>query len=391
MLVNTYNPPSDLIATVVSATEITLNWQDNSTGEQGFVIQRATNGSFSELATMSADVTTYTDATAQPGLDYTYRVLAQATSSVLTASNTVTAGSLTSPTGLEASASDEASVQLTWSYPGNNAARFVIERRDLPSGEFAVVSSVAATASSQYQDVATQEGTAYEYRVKAEDIPRSSAYSSVASVTTQLLDPMSVVATATDSTVAISWTDVSKREAHYAVQRSLTDGSETVTLDTLAADASSFIDTASLSAGDYRYSVQALSTVTNSNAVASNTVTVVEPPKETEAPGEEEPTNPEEPTPGEEVVTGIDEVIDFDEVMVYPNPSAGQVNVYVGDERFAYLAVFNSQGSLVEEVQQAEQTSSATVQLDLQYLPVGVYTLRVYTSQGVFVRKIARQ
>lgn len=395
VVINTYNPPSNLTATVASATEITLIWLDNSIGEQGFIIQRATNGSFSQLATVSADATTYSDATAQPGLDYTYRVLAQATKSASAASNTVTAGSLTSPTNLTADATGGAFVQLRWSYSGNNAARFVIERQDSEGGAFSLIANVTSTSSPSYQDKTVSEASLYTYRVKAENLPRTSTYSASASATTQLLDPTSVTATATDSTVAISWTDASTRETHYVVQRSLANGTELVVLDTLIADDTSFLDTTSLSAGEYRYRVQALGASVNSNSVTSNTITIVEAPVETEEPEEEEPTEEETeaPTPEEEeeVITGINEIIDLDKVKVYPNPSAGQVDVYVGDERFAYLAIFNSQGRLIDEVQQAEQGSSATVQLDLQYLPVGVYTLRIYTSQGVFVRKIARQ
>ena len=397
VVINTYNPPSNLMATVGSPTEITLQWQDNSTGEQGFIIQRATNGVFSELATVLADMTTYTDATAQPGFDYTYRVFAQATVSVSAASNTVTAGSLINPTDLTADATGGPFVQLNWSYSGNNAARFVIERRATGGSEFAVVANVTATASPQYQDKTVGEAASYEYRVKAEDLPRTSAYSNTVSAMTQLLDPTAVLATVQDSTVTISWNDVSQRETHYVVHRSLASGSELVVLDTLAADISSFLDTASLSAGDYRYIVQALGASANSNAVASNTITIADAPVETEEPGEEtpeeeEPDPKEEPTPEEEeVITGTDEVINPYEVRVYPNPSEGIAEINVGSERFAYVAIFNSQGRLVDEVQQAEQGSSATVELDLQHLPVGVYTLRVYTSQGVFVRKIARQ
>ncbi len=391
VLVNTYNPPSNLAANVVSATEIKLSWDDNSNGEQGFVIQRSTNGtSYVALDTVLADVITFSDQTAQPGFDYTYRVLAQATVSVSAASNTIIAGSLTSPTNLTADVTGGTSVQLRWSYSGNNAGRFVIERQDSEGGAFALVANVTATSSPSYQDKTVGEGTLYSYRVKAEDLPRSSTYSLIASATTLLLAPQAVTATVQDSTVAINWTDALKRENHYVVQRSLANGSGVVAFDTLAADMSSFIDVTSLSAGDYRYTVQALGTAVNSNSVASNTITIVEPPKETEVPGEEEPA-PEEEEEEEEVVTGNDELIDLSDVKVYPNPSAGQVEVYVGNERAAYLIVFNSQGRLVEEVQQAEQGSPATVQLDLQYLPVGVYTLRVYTSQGVFVRKIARR
>ncbi|MGB3852610.1 MAG: T9SS type A sorting domain-containing protein [Tunicatimonas sp.] len=390
VLANTYTPPSGLTATVASATEITLNWQDNSNGELGFIIQRTTNGSFSQLATVSADVTTYLDATAELGLDYTYRVLARATKSNSAPSNTVTAGSLTNPTELAAEAADGA-VQLTWTYSGNNAGRFIIERRITGGSAFAEVANITATASPNYQDEAVEEASPYEYRVKAENLPRTSTYSANASVSTLLLNPTLVVATVKDSTVVISWTDVSKQETHYVVQRSLGDGSGTVVLDTLVADASSFVDNTSLDTGDYRYAVQAIGATVNSNLVVSNTITIAAPPKQTETPGEEEPNDPEEPAPGDEVVTDTDEMIDRDEIEVYPNPSTGQVKVYVGSEQTAYLAVFNSQGRLVKEVQQAEQSSSATVQLDLQHLPVGVYTLRVYTSQGLFVKKIARR
>ncbi len=393
VVINTYNPPSNLTATVGSPTEIALSWQDNSTGEQGFIIQRTANGtSYQTLGTVLADVVTFIDQTVQPGFDYTYRVLVQATKSVSAPSNTITAGSLINPTDLTANASIGPFVQLNWSYSGNNAARFVIERRTTGGSEFAVVANVTATASPQYQDKTVGEASSYEYRVKAEDLPRTSTYSDTVSVTTQLLDPTAVTATVKDSIIILGWTDESARETHYVVQRSLANGSELVVLDTLAADINSFPDTDSLSAGDYRYTVQALGTTVNSNAVVSNTITITEPPKETEAPGEGEPTD-EDPDPEEEeeVVTAIEEVVSPDKVKVYPNPSEGMVEINVGSERFAYLAVFNSQGRLVEEVQQAEQGSSATVQLDLQFLPVGVYTLCVYTSEGVFVRKIARR
>ena len=218
--------------------------------------------------------------------------------SVSAASNTVTAGSLTNPTDLTANTSGRPFVQLDWSYSGNNAARFVIERRPTGGSEFAVVANVTATTSPQYQDKTVGEASSYEYRVKAQDLPRISPYTNTVSVMTQLLDPTAVLATVQDSTVTISWNDVSQRETHYVVQRSLANGSELVVLDTLAADISSFLDTASLSAGDYRYIVQALSASANSNTVASNTITIVETPQETEDPDEEKPT--EETDPKEE-------------------------------------------------------------------------------------------
>lgn len=55
--------PSDLEATVASATSVLLQWQDNSAHETGFKIHRSNSGDDFELvATVGANVTSYTDA-----------------------------------------------------------------------------------------------------------------------------------------------------------------------------------------------------------------------------------------------------------------------------------------------------------------------------------------
>ncbi|HLE15886.1 MAG TPA: fibronectin type III domain-containing protein [Anaerolineales bacterium] len=72
--------PSNLSATNVTQTTLTLNWQDNSNNETGFTIQRATNSSFTKgLVTFTinaADVTSYTDSGLKKSTTYYYRVLA---------------------------------------------------------------------------------------------------------------------------------------------------------------------------------------------------------------------------------------------------------------------------------------------------------------------------
>lgn len=81
--VNTYKaltallPPSNLNAAVESKTQVLLTWTDNSRGESGFSIEREqSGGQFAEIATVSADQTSYTDSGVQAGKTYTYRVRA---------------------------------------------------------------------------------------------------------------------------------------------------------------------------------------------------------------------------------------------------------------------------------------------------------------------------
>ena len=69
--------PSNLTAAAESGNAITLNWSDNASDESGFYLQRATgDGPFSQLASLPANTTTYTDTPLDPGQTYTYRIRA---------------------------------------------------------------------------------------------------------------------------------------------------------------------------------------------------------------------------------------------------------------------------------------------------------------------------
>src|SRR5439155_917961 len=72
--------PSNLTVTSpVLNPDITLElaWTDNSTNESGFGIERRTGtGAYSQIATVGAGVTSYTDTGLTPGTPYTYRVRA---------------------------------------------------------------------------------------------------------------------------------------------------------------------------------------------------------------------------------------------------------------------------------------------------------------------------
>jgi|GEM_PF-661388 len=69
--------PSDLIADAVSSSQVSLTWQDNSNDETGFKIERKTaSGSYSQIATVAAGVTSYTNNWLRSGTDYCYRVRA---------------------------------------------------------------------------------------------------------------------------------------------------------------------------------------------------------------------------------------------------------------------------------------------------------------------------
>lgn len=71
------NDPSNLVATVGTSTSAILTWSDNSTNEEGFTIERSTDGvNFSPIATKGLNVTTHTDSGLATSTTYYYRVKA---------------------------------------------------------------------------------------------------------------------------------------------------------------------------------------------------------------------------------------------------------------------------------------------------------------------------
>jgi alpha-tubulin suppressor-like RCC1 family protein len=71
------NAPSNLTATAVSSTKVNLYWQDNSNNEDGFEIERSTDGIiYTLLSTFNADTTSYSDSGVTLYFIYYYRVWA---------------------------------------------------------------------------------------------------------------------------------------------------------------------------------------------------------------------------------------------------------------------------------------------------------------------------
>jgi hypothetical protein len=93
--------PTNLSATVVSSTQIDLTWADNSSNESAFILERATNSTFTSgltTANPGANATNHNATGLSPGTTYWFRVRAtnaggdSANSNVVSASTTPNTG-----------------------------------------------------------------------------------------------------------------------------------------------------------------------------------------------------------------------------------------------------------------------------------------------------------
>jgi hypothetical protein len=70
------DPPSNLVVSAASASQINLSWADNSSFEGGFKIERWNGSSYSQINTVGPNVATYADSGLDASTTYQYRVRA---------------------------------------------------------------------------------------------------------------------------------------------------------------------------------------------------------------------------------------------------------------------------------------------------------------------------
>jgi len=100
-----------------------LSWVDESTTEQGFIIERKTKDTdWQELARVSANVMTYTDVVKFYNTEYTYRIDAYNSMGISAASNSV---SITSPLDPNTGIADHGN-NRHWIYPNPVKDKFTI-------------------------------------------------------------------------------------------------------------------------------------------------------------------------------------------------------------------------------------------------------------------------
>jgi len=224
--------PQSLTETVNSSGQVVLPWTPADSIATWLHIERQIAGSsFTEIATVPATATTYTDQAVTAGAAYQYRIRAENDygfspySAVVTA--TISVAQLSPPSNLQAVAVSQTQINLTWSNANTNATRFHIERTTGTAGSYGEIGAVAATTTG-YQDTTVQANTAYTYRARSEGASGFSAYSNESSAATPAvpLPPAPTLqGTATSGSQGhLSWTTTATGIIRFRVERRTTTG-----------------------------------------------------------------------------------------------------------------------------------------------------------------------
>ena len=186
--------PTNLTATAVSSSQINLAWTDNANNETGFKIERCQNAgcvNFVEIATVGADVTTFSDTGLAASTTYDYRVRAtnaggdSAYSNTAEATTQATQSVPADPSNLTATAVSGSQINLSWTDNANNETGFKIERcQGNNCSGFVEIAQVGANVTT-FSNTGLARNTRYSYRVRAFNAVGNSAYSNIDTARTQ--------------------------------------------------------------------------------------------------------------------------------------------------------------------------------------------------------------
>ncbi len=219
--------PNNLVATVISATQINLSWtaSTDDVGVTGYKVERCTGASctaFAQIGTPATASTVDTGRTA--ATTYRYRVRANDAagnlsdySSIVNATTQAQADTTapSAPTALSATAVSSTQINLSWTASTDNVGITGYKVERCTGASCTTFAQIGTPATTSTVDTGRTAATTYRYRVRANDAAGNlSSYSSIVNATTQAAAdtiapsaPTNLIASVVSSTqINLNWT-----------------------------------------------------------------------------------------------------------------------------------------------------------------------------------------
>ncbi|WP_293684651.1 fibronectin type III domain-containing protein, partial [Spirosoma sp. 48-14] len=256
------NAPANLRQTAVTYNQIDLAWDDKSTNESKFEIERlGLAGSYIKIGEAAANTPSYQDKSVTSQNTYSYRVRAVlATGATTTYSNVLTVSTPQEPPGTPSSLTailQNGSVVLSWSNGSGSTATSYRVERSVQGGAYSLYQTVQYSRTPSLTDNGVQGGQQYCYRVQAINGGGSSGYAGPACQTIPL-SPTNIknliATTLSSSSIKLNWTPYGKESGITIERRKGQSGNFDKIKDWLA-DSGEFIDTGLESNTEYCYRI----------------------------------------------------------------------------------------------------------------------------------------
>jgi titin len=366
------NAVSNLVANAIGQREIHLQWNDNSTNELGYVIERSllAMSGFSILVSLPPNSASYTDIGLNTDTQYFYRVYAVSSNASPAVYSNV-ANALTfpaTPTNLIATALSFSSIQINWQDNATTETEYKVERANALDGNFREIATLGANQTT-YTDVNLASNTRYFYRVITTRGQASSTYSNVTNAVT-LDDPAPLApilkGQAGSQSVLLTW-EAQGNEANIAYYEIYMLGTNIPQRLVGTTGEKRFLVTGLTNAVTYIFRVIAVSR-SGASSPFSNSVTL-------------------RPS----IILGTQDIEKEIVFNVYPNPNSGEFKVqFQGNSQSRVLSIqmINMAGQVVYQ-KQINALGAYEESINLSNLTSGLYLIHIQTNQGEWRKQVS--
>ncbi|MBN2790121.1 MAG: SUMF1/EgtB/PvdO family nonheme iron enzyme [Candidatus Delongbacteria bacterium] len=259
----TFPPPSNLTFTKIDLNSIRLNWTDNSTGEDGFKIDKKIGDAAWTVAygTVAVNAVTWTDDNADVNQNLQYRVYSYSGPFVSNfVETTLIDNTFPAPTNLTTTQASITTATIAWTDNSTGEEKFEIERKLSADATYLKVGEVigSATTTKTYSDTTVVPTNTYDYRVKGVLGTNSSAYITKTGYENIFPAPTNLAATVeSETSIKLAWTDNSIGEEGFKIDRKVgSAGTWTTDYATVGSNEIEFTDTGLTAGIIYYYKVR---------------------------------------------------------------------------------------------------------------------------------------
>ena len=278
---------------VYNEHDIKLTWQDNSDNEEGFIIERAYNSSFTVNRVQSLvakNNTVYIDSTAEEDHSYYYRIISYNEKGNSEPSDVIHIQATKMPdppTGLTLVSATADEIKIKWTDASGNEDGFYVERAENNAfteslRKFRVDANT--TSSAYYVDTNFKTNHYYYYRVRAYKESYYTDYSEYVRVAVASLEKApsdfdyQVINDNGVRWVALNWNDNGTNELGFRIDRAKNESfTRELRSFYILPDICSFIDKTALAYTEYYYRIVAYNPSGDSEAEIIHVKTMEEP------------------------------------------------------------------------------------------------------------------
>ena len=219
-----FPPPTSLSSTKVNLSTISLTWNDNSTGEDGFRIDKKVGDSdwVIEFATVEENIEAWTDSNAEINEIIQYRLYAYKGTNTTSSLIQTVDNAIPAPSNFLVTQTTITSATLTWNDNSIGEDKFEIERKLSTETDYIKIADITGNddTTKSWTDT-TVPNLIYNYRVKSVCNSFNSVYSLKTLDNTFPAPSNFSVSSISITSALLVWTDNSIGEEKFEIERKL--------------------------------------------------------------------------------------------------------------------------------------------------------------------------